>query len=399
MWSSFMATPLKFIVMLSQITASPKLFIGLDIHKKSWSVHFRTDISDHRGFTMPPVSDKLRQYVNQHFGDHEVYITYESGCCGFGAARLFTAYGWSVTIVNAADIPRIQKHQFQKSDRIDSRLLCRHLQQGQLKAIYIPSVEQDELRSLVRHRNSVVKQLRQVKLQIKSMLLYHGITIPEQYDNPNWSHAFLQWLYQLQWQYQPAVITISSKLTILKTLHSEYLRSANELRKYCRQHHKKDYYLLKSIPGIGGYLASAVLAELGDLRRFKNEKYLSSYIGMVPAIRNSGATERNTGITPRSKTLLRSYLIEAAWVAIRRDPEMQAYYRKHMGNNIKNIIVKVAHKLVTRMLSVIKHETPYQVNHYLSPTLKPVKKTRGRSQNMGSELQSSMGRRVTSQSM
>lgn len=93
---------------------------------------------------------------------------------------------------------------------------------------------------------------------------------------------------------------------------------------------------------------------------------------MVPVIHNSGATEKTTGITPRSKTLLRSYLIEAAWVAIRRDPEMQSYYRKHIGNNIKNIIVKVAHKLVTRMLSVIKNETPYRVSHQSSLTLKPV---------------------------
>ena len=361
--------------MSTQTTATPKLFIGLDIHKKSWAVHFRTDLFDHRGFTMPPSPELLQQYVQGHFEAHEVFITYESGCCGFTAARAFINYGWDVTVVNAADIPRIQKHQFQKSDRIDSRMLCRTLQQQQLKAIYIPTVQQDELRSLVRHRNSIVKQLRQVKLQIKSMLLYHGVTVPNEYDNPNWSHAFVQWLQDLKWQYHPASISISSKLTILKTLHTEYLNSANELRKYCRQHHKKDYYLLKSIPGIGGYLASAILAELGDLRRFANEKQLSSYIGMVPAIHNSGATEKTTGMTPRSKTLLRSYLIEAAWVAIRRDPQMQAYYRKHIGNNIKNIIVKVAHKLVTRMLSVIKNETPYQVNHQSassSITLKPV---------------------------
>lgn len=358
--------------MKTQITASPKLFIGVDIHKKSWSVHFHTDLFTHRGFTMPPVAEQLLEYVQNNFATHKVSLAYESGCCGFSAARSFISYGWEVTVVNAADIPRIQKHQFQKSDRIDSRMLSRCLQQGQLKAIYIPDVEQDELRSLVRHRNSLVKQLRQVKLQIKSMLLYHGVVIPEQYDNPNWSHAFINWMGNLQWQYVPAAITINSKIVILKTLHKEYLQAANELRKYCRTHFKKDYYLLKSIPGIGGYLASAILAELGDIRRFSNEKQFSSYIGMIPAIHNSGATERTTGVTPRSKILLRSYLIEAAWVAIRRDPAMQAYYRKHIGNNIKNIIVKVAHKLVTRILSVIKNETPYQINYQMQKTLKPV---------------------------
>ena len=40
--------------MLTQATATPKLFIGIDIHKKQWSVHLRTDIFDYRGFPMPP---------------------------------------------------------------------------------------------------------------------------------------------------------------------------------------------------------------------------------------------------------------------------------------------------------------------------------------------------------
>jgi transposase len=349
--------------MNTQTTATPKLYIGLDIHKKSWSVHFRTDIFDHRGFNMPPQPEKLSEYVINHFADHEVYITYESGCCGFSAARFFINQGWSVTIVNAADIPRIQKQQFQKTDRIDCRQLCRHLQQQQLKAIYIPTEQQDHLRSLVRHRNSVVRQVRQVKLQIKSMLLYQGITVPQEFDNANWSKAFLQWLQEIQWTHFPATYSLHSKLRILSLLHTEYLQCANELRSYCRKQHKKDYYLLKSIPGIGGYLASAIIAELGDIRRFENESQFSAYIGMIPSMRNSGATEKTLGITPRSKGLIRSYLIEAAWVAIRRDPEMQAYYRKHFGKNIKNIIVKVAHKLVKRILSVIKNETLYLVNH------------------------------------
>lgn len=356
--------------MSTQTTATPKLYIGLDIHKKSWSVHFRTDLFDHRGFTMPPLPEKLLEYVKNHFSNHEVSITYESGCCGFSAARFFVSQGWSVTIVNAADIPRIQKQQFQKSDRIDSRYLCKQLSTGNLKAIYIPTEQQDQLRSLVRHRNSTVKQIRQVKLHIKSMLLYQGVAIPEQYDNANWSKNFQQWLHDICWSYLPAAQSMQSKLRILSALHTEYLQVANDLRSYCRRHHKKDYYLLKSIPGIGGYLASALLGELGDIRRFNNEKQFSAYIGMVPAMRNSGGTESTPGITPRSKGLIRSYLIEASWVAIRRDPEMQAYYRKHFGKNVKSIIVKVAHKMVKRILSVIKTQTPYQINHQQHSALK-----------------------------
>jgi hypothetical protein len=58
-------------------------------------------------------------------------------------------------------------------------------------------------------------------------------------------------------------------------------------------------------------------------------------------------------------------LIEATWVAIRKDIELQQYYKKHQGKNVKSIIVKVAHKMASRILLVIKTETPYQINRNL----------------------------------
>jgi transposase len=77
------------------------------------------------------------------------------------------------------------------------------------------------------------------------------------------------------------------------------------------------------------------VAELGDPRRFNNERQLSNYIGLVPGIYQSDETSKPIGLTPRSRSLLRSYFIEAAWVALRRNPEMQSYYRKHIGKNQK----------------------------------------------------------------
>jgi transposase len=350
-------------MMQSQIIAAPKLFIGMDIHKKSWSVHFRTDLFDHKGFSMPPYASKLVDYVTTHFSEHEVSLTYEAGCCGFSAARYFLNMGWTVKVVNPNDVPRSDKQLYQKTDKLDCRNLCKQLQRDQLHGIYIPTEPEEQLKSLLRQRNQVVKQLRKAKSHIKALLLFHGITIPEQYDNPNWSRDFITWLKTIQWAHPTGTACINSKLRILETLKNEYLQTSNELRAYCRKNHKKDYYLLKSIPGIGGLLSAAILAELGDIRRFNNEKEFSSCIGIVPGIHQSSESEMKMGITPRCKSLLRSYLIESAWVAIRRDPEIQSYYRKHVGKNPKNVIVKVAHKMCRRILSVIKNETAYQVNY------------------------------------
>lgn len=352
--------------MNTQITTTPKLFIGMDMHKKSWSLHFRTDLFDHRGFSMPPNQEVLYEHVHKTFPGHEVLLTYEAGCCGFSTARYFLNLGWQVTVVNPGDIPVANKQQFQKTDKIDCRNLCKQLQDGRLKAIHIPTESEDHLKILLRQRNSVVKQLRREKQLIKSMLLYMGVQVPNEYDNPNWSKNFLQWLQEIKWPHTTGAFSMQSKLRILETLHKEYLQTGNELRAYCRKHQKKDYYLLKSIPGIGGFLAAALLAEVGDVRRFTNEKEFSSYLGMIPGIRQSGETEKHMGVTPRCNSSLRSYLMEASWITVRRDPEMQAYYRKHSAKRSTTVIVKVAHKLVKRILSVIKNERPYQINYAFS---------------------------------
>lgn len=365
MWSvtlQFTAT-LNLYDMKTQPTAIPKLYIGMDIHKKSWSVHLRTDISDHKTLTIPPDCEVLYNYVNVHFPDFPVSITYEAGCCGFQPARDFLNFGWEVKVVNPPDVPRMNKQTHQKTDQIDCRNLAKQLQADQLRGIYIPDQQQDLLKSLVRQRAEITRQFRSVKTSIKSLLLYHGIQVPEQFDNPNWSKDFIVWLNQIQWPLATGKICLDSKMRIFNIVKSEYLQLANEIRAYCRKHFKTDYYLLKSIPGVGGYLASAILAEVGDLRRFSNQKQFASYIGLVPSVRNSGGTENIFGVTPRCRALLRSYIIESAWVALRLDPSMQQYYRTHPGKNQKSILIKIAHKMLNRMLSVIKNNTPYQINY------------------------------------
>jgi transposase len=352
--------------MKTQSTASPKLYIGMDIHKKSWSLHFRTDISDHKSMTIPPRADVLEGYVNQHFPAHQVHLVYESGSSGFSVARHFLHLGWHVKVVNPADIPTMNKQIYQKTDAIDCRNLSKQLQADQLRGIFIPDEEQDNLKSLVRQRAVISKQLRSTKNGIKSLLLYHGITIPPEYDNPNWSKSFIEWIKNITWNTITLKGCMESKLRSLEFHHQEYLTLGNELRAYCRKHHKTDYYLLKSIPGVGGYLASVILAEIGDLRRFNKSSDFASYVGIVPMIRNSVGSEKVVGVTPRCRALLRSYIIESAWVAFRLDPHMQTYYRKHTGRNPKSIVVKIAHKLLNRMLAVIKTGTPYQKNYSLN---------------------------------
>ena len=330
---------------LQDASTIPKIFIGLDIHKKSWTVSIQTDLFFHKTYSMPSIDEDLYQYVERTFPNHEINLVYEAGCCGFTAARYFLNLGWNVLVVNPADVKTGDKERYQKTDSLDSKNLSNQLKSGVLKGIHIPTEAEEQFTTLARHRTQVTKKLRQTKAHIKSMLLFHGIKIPDQYDNSNWSLDFIFWLENLKFSTSCGDFALQGKIRMFKFIKSEYLEIANQMRSYCRKSNKKDYNLLRSIPGIGGYLASVILAECGDLRRFNNESQFASYIGLIPGIYNSGSSEKCLGITPRSRSQLRSYLVEAAWIAIRKDTEFSEAVSRNPKKTKINILSKC--KIIT----------------------------------------------------
>jgi transposase len=243
---------------------------------------------------------------------------------------------------------------------VDCRHLCKQLQAGQLRGIYVPDEKQEQLRSLFRQRNNLTMTLRKIKSHIKGELLYYSIALPGEYDNNNWSKEMLRWLELQCWKHETGRCSLHSKLRHLNFAYYEWLRVSNELRAYVRKEYKNDYYLLRTVPGIGPLTAIGILAELGDLRRFKKFDKLCSYVGLVPSVYSSAEKIQTRGMTPRSKQLLRSYLIEAAWTAVRKDMVLQEYYRRHAGKPSNKVIVKVARKLLSRVWCVIKTNSPYR---------------------------------------
>lgn len=346
--------------MKTEPTAHPKLYIGIDMHKRSWKVHCATDLFIGKSFSMPPEPKVLYDYVQKNFAGHEVSTAYEAGCCGFTAHRSFVEFGWRSVVANPADIHRRGKEKYSKTDRIDAQLIARELKDDRLNSIKVPDVEREELRSLFRRRNDIVKDIRRNKSRIKMQLLYFGITIPQEFEKDKWSHKFRNWVDQVTFAHPTAKSALEGRMRTFRFLDKEKREISTELRAYCRRHYKTDYNLLRSVPGIGGIVACGILSELGDLRRFGTIKHLAGYLGLAPGIYQSGDNSRNTGITKRANKIMRSYFVEASWQAIRADPVMQDYYRKHLPKDSKTIIIKIARKLASRTLAVIKTGIPYQ---------------------------------------
>lgn len=118
--------------------------------------------------------------------------------------------------------------------------------------------------------------------------------------------------------------------------------------------------LLMTVPGIGQTTGLALLAEIVDISRFQNSEQLAAYIGMIPMCHSSGEHEGVGDITLRKHAILRSLVIEAAWVVIRKDEAMQLYFLNNRKRMVPGkAIVKVARKLVNRIYFVLKRHQPY----------------------------------------
>jgi len=143
------------------------LFIGLDVHKKSWSVTIVVEGMEHRTFTQPPDPLTLNNYLQRMFPGGSYFSAYEAGFCGYGIHRELIALGIKNIVINAADIPTSQKDKLQKRDPVDSRKIARALEKSSLRGIHIFDREQEELRSLNRTRfnaGSAKKQEQDKKL-------------------------------------------------------------------------------------------------------------------------------------------------------------------------------------------------------------------------------------------
>jgi hypothetical protein len=114
--------------------------------------------------------------------------------------------------------PSTHKDEVYKNNCRDARGIGDALAKGQLKSIYVPSPEQEADRHLVRMRKKIWRDLVRCKNRVKGFLDYVGIPIPQQYDNPNWSHNFIQWLQQLPLDLPASRLTLNYQIREVQLL-------------------------------------------------------------------------------------------------------------------------------------------------------------------------------------
>jgi len=337
------------------------IYVGLDVHKKSWSVSILSQQCEHKTFTQPPEVDKLVYYLRRNFPGAQYHSVYEAGFSGFWIHDQLRERGIDCIVVNPADVPTKDKEQTKKRDPVDCRKLARSLRNGEIEGIYVLCRSKLEDRTLIRTRQSMVRKQTRCKNQIKAILFFYGVVIPEEREMGHWSRRFIQWIEQIRMERASGDIALKVHLEELNHLR-QLIASLNRaiLRLARTEEYRPAVNLLKSVPGISTLTAMILLSELGEVTRFPSLDELSCYVGLIPDTQESGEKENVGGMTQRRHSQLRWLLIEASWVAVRKDPALLMAFQEYCKRMRKTkAIVKIARKVLNRIRYVLKNQAEY----------------------------------------
>lgn len=338
------------------------IYVGIDVHKKNWSVAVLTDRMEMKPFSQPPDPKVLYQYLADHFPGANYQSVYESGFSGFWAHRELESLGVSNIVVNPADVPTTNKEKSRKRDAVDCLKLARSLRNGDLNAIHVPEEVIDQDKALVRCRQKLLRDVKRCKHRIKSLLLYWGIDIPAEMDNTYWNRTFRKWIRGLEFANPSAKLCLEAQLDEMESVEGQKRKLEKRIIELSRTRYLELCQWLCSIPGIGLLGAMTLITEIKDIHRFACLDNLHSFVGLVPDVRSSDEKETVGGITHRHNHYLRTVIIQCAWTAARRDPALFAHYNKLCKRmKASKAIVRVAKKLLNRVSYVWKNQCEYEM--------------------------------------
>ena len=337
------------------------IFIGLDVDKTSFAFTVYDHFNMNRSKKIPADPDNLINYVENHFKDQRVICAYEAGPTGFHLYDALIEKGIPCLVVSPPSIPK-PPNQKVKNNRIDSRKLARLLKNGELKSIFVPQGVFRELRHLVKSYQLYSRSRGAAKRRIKALLLSAHLPQPPKDVKHNWSNPYIQHLNKLSCS--PVVRQrLDLLLNDLTYARKNTLIVTRQLRSFCSQHLLLSDYIhyLQSIDGIGFVTAVCILGKIGDPRNLSNCRQLAGFCGLVPSEHSTGNRIKQGSITHLGDGYLRSLIVEAAWIAIRKNQRLQQFFgrikqRHHPKIASRKAIVAVARKLTQIIYCLLKEQ-------------------------------------------
>lgn len=335
------------------------VFVGLDIHKKSWHVTIRTKDTELFNSNIPGKMESLRSQLSR-FKGHPIKAVYEAGYFGFWIHDQLAEDGVDCIVTPPSLIPQEYGNRV-KTDRRDSSKLALLLAKGMLKRVHVPTREECYHRQVIRRRRQLVRDRIRIQNRIKSELQLFGVHLPHPVGK--WTQIYLDNLSNIRfgdrWM-QHSFDQLLKQYRFLDRLvnqQTEQIKRLSEKSKY-----RERVEILRTIPGIGILVAMELLLELQDVSRFQRADQIAAYVGLTPSQYSSADKVRMGRITCIGKNSLRALLVQASWQLIRKDGTMrEKYERIKIRSGGKRAIVAVARTLLIRMRRLLLDRIPYAI--------------------------------------
>jgi transposase len=278
---------------------------------------------------------------------------YEAGPTGYGLQRQITDLGQECMVVAPSLIPKRPGDRV-KTNRRDALDLAKLLRAGQLTAVWVPDCRHEAMRDLTRARGAAVQDARMKGQQVSAFLLRLGVHYP---GKTAWTKVHMNWLASQKFEHPEQRIAFEELLLAVRQARERVGRLEEAIRLAVPDWSLAEVVqALMAMRGIDMVTATAFLAEIGDLSRFRTPRQLMAYLGLVPSERSTGNTIERGPITKAGNRRARRLLIESAW-AYRHPPRVGKDKQAKVAaapRTVREIAWKAQHRLYARYRALIR---------------------------------------------
>lgn len=311
------------------------MYLGLDIHKK----YNQACLIDELGNTVKEqrflnTKEELDSFLETLPADTQIVI--EACSVWQPVFEEMEEKGFDVHLAHPSKVKLIAEARI-KTDRIDAKILANLLRTDMLPESYIAPEHIRKLRTIVRHRYSLIRIRVILKNIVHSILMQTGnqLELTDIFGKTGML-TMRSTEFGIPPQYR---FELNHYLDLIDVVNNQIEETNRYIDIQASQ--LPEIELLKSIPGIGTYSALLLYAEIGDISRFSNYKQLCSYAGITASVYQSGQTLRYGHITKQGNKMLRWILIQAVLKTASNTNAIQRFY-KRMLEKKGNRIAKVA---------------------------------------------------------
>lgn len=292
------------------------LHVGLDVDDKSFHIGA---IDSETGEVIETscratLSSLLKQLEKLQTTGRKLKVCYEATYIGFSLHRDLKKNNIESEVIAPSMIPEFASNRV-KTDRLDATKLARFYSKGLLTAVHVPSAEEEQDRDLIRGRSFLVEQRASLRRHLLSLCRRSGLHFKSDKgsNRSHWTKTHLDWLItQINSMKGTLRLNFDLLLNQLEAMDrsiENFEKAIEELAETTEYKVRKD--ALSCFRGISTLTAMTFITEIGDAKRFKHPRQLTSYAGLDVVEYSSGGKEKKFGITKMGNKRIRTAAVEA----------------------------------------------------------------------------------------